>query len=147
MEADMPNFGKYAILSEITHQFEKEPDWWWKIKPPTSGSELYLSQFLSAERIVLLPGGARVSRPATNLEVAHREIALLFGGTNIPSDEGVILSPEATVEQVEAVLVTMPHEMVLEIWRAIGEACPGWGPVKAVPPAAKKEDESATKNS
>lgn len=126
----MINFGKYAILSEVVHTFEKEPDWYWKIKPPTSGSELQLSQFLSAERVVLLPGGARVSRPATNLEVAHREISLLFGGTNIPSKDGFILKPDASIEDIEAVLSAMPHDMVLEIWKAIGDACPSWGPVK-----------------
>lgn len=136
-------YGSYALISPVTHQFEKEPDLFWIIEPPTSGDELNLSQFLSGDRIVLLPGGARMSHPAVNLEIAHREIALTFGGTNIEGDDGKpILTNKNTIEEVEAVLRSMPHAMVMEIWHAIADAVPGWGPVKQAEPANKVDEKA-----
>ena len=79
-------FGKYAILDEITHKFEQEPNWWWKIKPPTSGDELNMSKFFVQERVVKGVDGTVKEYPPTSLEIAYREIALTFGGTNIPAD-------------------------------------------------------------
>ena len=58
--------------------------------------------------------------------VAYREIALTFGGTNL--GEGEALPQDATVIEVENMLRTFPQEMVNEIWIAIGEAFPKWGP-------------------
>jgi hypothetical protein len=128
----MSKFGKYALISPVTHQFDQEPEMFWIIEPPTSGDELALSQFLSIDRIVMLPDGTRVQRPAVNLEVAHREIALTFGGTNVEGEDGKpILTKESTVDEIEAVLRSMPHDMVMEIWKAIADAVHGWGPVKA----------------
>jgi hypothetical protein len=127
----MSKFGKYALVTPVTHYFELEPELFWIIEPPTSGDELALSQFFAVDRNVMLPDGSRVLRPAVNLEVAHREIALTFGGTNLETEDGKpILTKENTVEEIEAVLRVMPHEMVMEIWRAIAGAVPGWGPAK-----------------
>lgn len=126
-------FGSYAVIDEVTHNFEKENAWWWKIKSPTSGNELAIAKFLVQGRAELGMDGVRREYPPTNAEVMHREIALLFGGTNIPVSEGgdePILKKGAGVEEVEAVLRLMPHKMVLEIWDAVGEACPGWGPLR-----------------
>ena len=139
----MIKFGKYALITPVTHQFDKEPDLFWIIKPPTSGDELKLSQFLSTDRVILKPDGTRVTRPAVNLEIAHREIALTFGGTNLTDmDDKPILSKDSTVEEIEAVLRIMPHVMVMEIWSAIADGVPGWGPVKAKKDVKKdaKED-------
>ncbi len=125
------NFGKYAILKPVEHTFEKEPGWKWHIKPVTTGEELAISQFLNTERVAVLPDGSRIGRPATNLEVACREIALCFASTNIPGDNGEpILQAGASVDEIEAVLRQMPNEMVKELWDAVGEAIPGWGPMK-----------------
>ncbi len=135
----MTKYGSYAFISPVVYHFEREPEFTWTIKPITSGDELALSQFLSGDRIVLLPGGARVSHPAVNLEVAHREIALSFAGTNILGDDDKpILVAGATPEEIEAVLKKMPHEMVLELWVAVGDAVPSWGPVKQVDPKNPK---------
>lgn len=127
------SFGKYAITAPITHNFKLEPDWWWKIKPPTSGDELEMTKFYSHNRVLTGPDGVRREYFPTNVEIAHREIALTFGGTNIPKDEkdgDPILAPDAKIEAVEAVLRKMPQEMVMEIWEAIGEHVPGWGPMR-----------------
>lgn len=127
------SFGKYAVLEAVTYTLEKEPEWWWKFKPVTSGMEVEMSRFYSHGRVVTGPDGVRREYFPTSMEVAHREIALTFGGTNIPKDgkEGdPILSPNAKVEEVEAVLRKMPTELVLELWEALAEHVPGWGPAR-----------------
>jgi hypothetical protein len=134
----MRSFGDYAICDAVAHNFSKAPAWWWKIEPPTSGDELNMSRFLIQGRVVFNPEGDRTEMPPTNIEIAHREIALSFGGTNIPAnidqptEKGgdALIVYGAPVESIEAVLKEMPHAMVMEIWSAIGEAVVGWGPYR-----------------
>jgi hypothetical protein len=86
--------------------------------------------------------GTRENLLPMTLEVAMREVAVTFGGTNIPTSETdptPILQESATWEQVEDVLKDMPREMLSELWVAVGEAVPGWGPTKKNPP---KTDEA-----
>jgi hypothetical protein len=131
----MSTFGKYAIVDGTVHHFDQEPEWWWKIKPVTSGMELEMSKFLAHHRVIQARG-ERYELPPTNLEIAFREIALCFGGTNIPKDpdkkveEGgePYLEVGAETEAIEAALRCMPREMFMEIWKAVGEAYPYWGP-------------------
>lgn len=140
------NFGRYAIIDTVEHHFEKEPDWIWKIKPPTSGDELAMSKFLVQNRVEVDATGTRREFPPTYTEIAYREIALCFGGTTIPKGgkngqpvaEGgePILKEDARVEQIEAVLRRMPHPMVMEIWGAIADAVPGWGPQRPKAPSS-----------
>ena len=128
-------FGKYAIADDVTHHFEKEPDWYWKVHAVTSGMELAMSKFLNHRRLISTPEG-RAELPPTSMEIAFREVALTFGGTNIPQDMnksvedgGAPLVPDnASVEQVETKLATIPRDMFYEIWSAVGEAYPYWGP-------------------
>lgn len=131
----MTNFGKYAIAGGLTHNFEQEPGWWWKILPVTSGMELEMSIFLNHNRIFSNREG-RKEQPPTNMEIAFREVALTFGGTNIPADpekpveEGgpAYVTVGEPVEDIERALRAMPRDMFMEIWRAVGEAYPYWGP-------------------
>jgi hypothetical protein len=133
------SFGKYAVLQDVVHTFEKEPDWGWTIHPITMNEELSMAQFLARDLFVVMPDGGRAVRGITNHEIALREIALTFRSTNIPGpDDKSILPENASVAEVEEVLRTMPADMVLEIWKAVGEACPPWGP-------KKKDDEGAPK--
>ncbi len=146
------DFGEYAIIDEVKHQFAKMHEWYWAIKPPTSGDELAMSKFLVQNRTEIGPDGIRRELPPTYTEIAYREIALCFGGTNIPAggkkgkavEEGgdPILKENARVEQIEAVLRKMPHEMVMEIWGAIADAVPGWGPQR--PKASSSPTQSDT---
>lgn len=150
------DFGKYAIIDIVEHHFEKEPDWVWKIKPPTSGDELAMSKFLVQNRVEIDATGTRREFPPTYTEIAYREIALCFGGTTIPkggkagkaiADGGEpILKEDARVEVIEAVLRKMPHPMVMEIWGAIADSVPGWGPQRPkalTPPTQQTGDETA----
>jgi hypothetical protein len=142
----MKNFGKYAIVSDVKHVFEQEPEWFWTIRPPTSKDEMEVSKVLSTDRTRVEGDGTRVTRLTTTLEVAVCEIAVTFGGTNIPTSEtdaNPILKAGASRAEVEAILMDMPRAMVLEIWNAVGDAVPGWGPVKQ---KAVKLEETAAKN-
>jgi len=124
-------FGSYAVFSAVRHWFEKETEWYWDIKPATSGMELAMDRLYLDNRILLASDGSRLEKPVSRSEVMHREIALTFGGTNIVDEDGkLILEEGAPVAKVEEVLRQMPHQMVVEIWQAIGEANPKWGPVK-----------------
>lgn len=133
---EMINFGNYGILDGVTRQFRKEPAWEWRFKPVTSGMELEMSKFNMHNRVVQDLDGSRRERPPTYMEIAYREIALTFAGTNIPKDrtrpieEGgePILADGATVDEVERMLKRMPQEMVMELWVCVGELYPNWGP-------------------
>ena len=130
----MTNFGKYAVIMPVPHKFEKEPGWSWEIKPPNSQDELTLSRHLQAGSTAII-NDEKVNVPLTTLETAFREVALTFSSSNIPDpedDKKLMLQKGASIEEIEIALKKMPLEMFLEIWSAVGEACPGWGPRKPV---------------
>ena len=126
------DFGNYAIVAGVTHQFEKHPEWEWTILPVISGMELEMSKFSTHSRIVQDPDGTRRQLPPTWMELCYREIAMTFGGTTIPKDsetpEEPILNAGASITEIEEVLKEMPQDMVMEIWKAVGQAYPKWGP-------------------
>jgi len=124
------NFGGYAVLEGIEYNFEKMSDLWWKINPITSGMELARSKFIYHNRVIEGLDGARYEQPPSPMEIAYREIALTFGGTNMKfEDDSEVLPNDAGVFQVEAVLEKLPQEMVMELWKEIGRLFPKWGPV------------------
>lgn len=140
------NFGKYAILTSVKYNFQLEPQWYWEIKPVSSGMELERSKFLLHNRTVQDAQGNRRDLPPTWLEIAHREIALTFAGTNIPEGEKPvedggkpILEVGASPQEIERVLRNMPQEMVWEIWVAVGNSYPEWGPANPNPKRAPEE--------
>lgn len=138
-------FGKYAIIDPVKYQFKQEPDWYWLIKAPTPADELAVSRILMTDRSRTSPDGTREVLMPMTLEVALREIAVTFAGTNIPTSETdptPILNKNATWMDVEEVLKEMPREMVSELWIAIGTAVPGWGPSKQKPSPAKSVDQA-----
>ena len=142
----MSDFGKYAVLTPVTHTFEKEPTWQWVIKPVTMEAEMSIAQLMSVDRFAIFPDGTRVNRNITTQEISLREIALTFQSTTIPSDDGKpILDENASVADVETALKAMPPALVLEIWTAVGKACPPWGP--AIPEAKKDKEPKNSKNS
>ena len=123
------NFGQYAILDGVTHNFEKEPSWWWKIKPVTSEMELAMSKFMACV-------DEPKNRMRAPMEIAFHEIALTFGGTNIPAnpekkveDGGEpVVKVGMSTEEIEGIVGLMPPEMLMEIWGAVGRSYPYWGP-------------------
>ncbi len=89
-----------------------------------------LSRFLMAGTYVMVEG-EKVQVPHTTIEIAFFELALLFGGTNIPKsrkDKSPVLPDDAPEGQVREYLKTLPTAVVIELWNALGKACPGWGP-------------------
>lgn len=123
------DFGDYAIIDTITHYFEKKPEWYWKIKPVTSGLELERSKFMLHNRVIETVDGIRRELPPTWLEITYREIALTFGGTNITDRSGaLVLQDDARIPEIERFLASAPNEWVMEIWKALGAVYPKWGP-------------------
>lgn len=124
------NFGEYAIIGPHEYQFKKMPGATWTIKPVTSGAEVARSKFLMYNRIAETLDGVRYEQPPTALEIAHREIALLYGGTTLALNNGKpALRENPSTTEIEALLAKMPPEMVQEIWVEIGRLYPKWGPV------------------
>lgn len=135
-------FGKYAVIRPYTYNFELEPDWYWNFKPPTARDELDLQRFLFQKRTRTVAGVSE-QLPATSMEVVFQQLALTFGGTNIPTYKEVegewqetetpILQKNDDVEKIKKALGGMPTELVLELWEALGEHIPNWGPMQSDP--------------
>jgi hypothetical protein len=117
------------------HQLEKEPGWSWTIKPPTANEDVEMARFMNSGRVTAGPDGISREVVRTDIEVAIMEVVLTFGGTTIPADPGnpeggPVLAPDASKADVEGVVRAMPTELLKELWGAVGEAVPGWGPAK-----------------
>ena len=149
--AKVGRFSTYAVLTASEYHFKKEPKLLWRFRPAASRDELAMTTFATLEGNFPGPNGDTVVRYPNIIEIAWRELAILFAGSNIPMSE---ISPEdlekcatqeeadkliaalpclpdnATVPQVEALLASMPHAMITEAWAALGDANPGWGPRK-----------------
>jgi hypothetical protein len=128
----MAKFGKYAVINPVDYQLKEEPEWTWTFRPPSSGEELEMQRFMVVGRVQTGPDGIQREYPPTTFEIAHRELALTFGGTNITADgeDEPILKVDAKVSEVEAMLRQMPHGLVMELWEALGDIVPTWGPVR-----------------
>jgi hypothetical protein len=100
------------------HTFTKEPDWTWLIEFPTSEDEGVREKYLALGPL--------------DDDLMAREIALLFGGTNITADDGdPILFLGDKIAVIEDVLWSMPYEMRWEIWEQVRRMVPNWGPKEA----------------
>jgi len=127
------NFGKYSVVDSLEHHFELEPEWYWLIRPATSGDDLVMAKYYVENSRFVIIDGKRVEQPPLWMEVMYREIAILFNGTNIPKDPKkpnvpVLDLKKSSIQDIEAVLATMPETMVEEIWKALGDTNPFWGP-------------------
>mgnify|MGYP001056892004 CR=1 FL=1 len=137
-------FGKYAVVQPVTYTFKEEPDWTWTFKPPTAKDELELQAFVTQGRTIT-ENGRTETRPVTPMEMTFEELALTFGSTTIPeykqengewvATDKPILKDNASPAAVKKVLSEMPTEMVLELWQALGEHVPNWGPITKDPKA------------
>jgi len=138
------NFGKYLSLIPFEYHFKKEPDWYWRIRSVTAEDELAKDQWWT-NNTDLFNG---IPVPPAGFRVMIFEIVRTFAGTNIPkTDKPVedggkpVLSDNATEAEIETVVRSMPPEMVTEIWYAIGDINPFWGPARP-----KKAEESSEDN-
>ena len=123
------SFDKYAVIEPYKHVFEKEPDLYWLIKPPTIKEEIALSRFYQEGRVKIWDS-QRVVYPWSNIEIAIRQLALLFAGTNIPKEgsEDPVLTDKSDLASIEKYLGSLPTPAVNELWKALGSSVPGWGP-------------------
>jgi hypothetical protein len=142
-------FGSYAMIENIRFDFVDEPEYWWEIKPPTAGDELALTRYMSTGKAIFHPeGGMETEGGPSWLDILFFQIALLFGGTNIPvdpdkpvSDGGKpFISEKSTTSVNEERIKKMPMEMVSEIADKIAEHVPGWGPKNPLSRENQKKD-------
>jgi hypothetical protein len=128
------NFGKYSVIEPHELKFELEPEWSWFIRPATSGDDLSMAKFYFTNTSTKIVNGEEVDTPPLWMEVMYREIALLFAGTTIPKDPKkpnvpiLDIKKNPSLEEIEKALSSMPEVMVEEIWKALGEQNPFWGP-------------------
>lgn len=122
-------FGKYAIVAPVEYHFKEEPDLFWKIKAATAGDELELEKYLFANRrYVKDADGKSVVLPPLWVQQMHMEISLTFAGTNIAENDKLFIEDNASVETICKAILKMPEGMVEEIWLAVKETNPTWGP-------------------
>jgi len=130
-------FGNYAIVDNVPYTFEKEPTWAWEFRPATVADELELQRWLQRE-------GRQEIKP-TWIDIAIQQIALLSVKTTLP---GAGLEAGGSPAQFEQLLKQMPTDMMGELWVALGERNPLWGPPR--PPQSDPqptEDASAAATS
>ena len=123
------DFGEYAVEGPYEYHFARYPEKYWNILPVSSGHEVARAKFLMYNRIAETADGTRFEQPPVAREIAHREIALLFGGTNMTTKGGESVLPASPpLSAIEFLLDKMPPDMVNEIWVEIGRLYPKWGP-------------------
>jgi len=131
-------FGKYAVLDSPTYYFEKEPDWYWKFRPATSVDAIAKARWYDDKSVPATDeNGEPIKLLPIWFERAIHELAVLFDGTNIPLDPEKpvedggkpILDPKASLTEREKVIGGMPPDMLGELWVALGDAVPFWGPL------------------
>lgn len=104
-------FGKYS-KDHKKHTFEKAPDTYWVFRFPTAEDEAAMSRFV------------RNNPPSTDIFVM--ELALTFQETNLGGEEPYI-EADTPLSIRRARIGEMPHEMVVELARALKEYASGWG--------------------
>ena len=128
MTQPIVDWGKYAITDPVEYHFKNKPEWTWSIKPPTSGDELDMARFLNRGKTFVGNEGISRDEAPNWIEIAYREIALTYAGTNVTDvDEKPVLKDNASVSDIEKFLKRIPHDIVLELWEAIADTVPGWG--------------------
>lgn len=130
-------FGQYAILDNVRYHLEREPEMWWEFKPPTAREEVAINRFTQGGSVKTSMAGIE-RKIVTDAEIAAEELALTFADSNFEDENGkALFQPGMKLDALKALIETFPRELFFELWRALGDACPGWGSL----PVKKKEDE------
>jgi hypothetical protein len=111
----MTVFGKYTKQNK-KHFFEKSPETYWVFRYPTSDEEAYMERFMRG-------------RP-TKTEVWTAELALTFEETNLGiEEEGDVpyMDKDMDIGAKKILIGKMPHELLMELARSLGEFADGWG--------------------
>jgi len=111
------NFGKYAVVDNVTYNFQEEPDFTWTFRPATVADEIEMQRWI-ADR-------TNKGEAPTWAEIAHKQISMVSVSANIP-DAG--LENGGSRNQFEELVKQLPIEMLGELWQALGEVNPLWGP-------------------
>lgn len=154
-QAKQSPFGSYAVIEPIRYKFSDEPEWWWDINPPTTGDELNLNRFINQGKTIATDEGIQTEGMPVWMDVILYQIALLFGGTNVPFDAEKsvedggkpFVSTNSTLPVIQERLKRMPMEMIAEVADAMAEHVPGWGPKNPISRALDEDSESDSKSS
>lgn len=130
-------FGQYAILDNVRYHLEKEPEMWWEFKPPTAREEVAINRFTQGGSVKTSMAGIE-RKIVTDAEIALEELSLTFADSNFEDENGkALFQPDMKIDALKALIATFPRELFFELWRALGDAAPGWGSL----PVKNKEDE------
>jgi hypothetical protein len=124
------DFGKYAVVDNVKYSFQLAPEMWWEFRPATVGDEMEMQRWIAVAT-------KREAAP-TWIEVAHKQIAIVSVKTNIV-DAG--LEEGGSTAKFEELLRQMPIEMLGELWTALGDVNPLWGPPRPRTPAPNETAE------
>lgn len=135
-------WAKYAVLDNSKHVLELTPEYYWEFRPVSTADEIRVQKEIAGRTMII---GDRISGP-TQMELAIIELASSFAGSNLPADSDdpdakvvPALKDKASFQEVYDYLCTLPVALVDELWRALGEVNPTWGPKKA-PKLPEKEE-------
>lgn len=118
------DFGKYATVDNVTYEFEKDPEMKWVFRPVTTADEIEMQRWIAKK--------SKADEAPSMLEVAHKQLSIVSQSAVIP---GCGLENGGSRVQFEELLNAMPLEMMGELWQALGEVSPLWGPPR---PAASR---------
>lgn len=127
-------WGDYIILTNTRHTLAQLPEFYWDIAPVTSRDEINAERELQ-KRTKFEPdpaGGPPFFIPPVQTDVAVVEIAASFAGCKMPGSVGGIAPPSkgASFADVLTYVEDLPYSVVQELWKAVGEVNPTWGPRK-----------------
>lgn len=111
------DFGKYAVLDNPEYTFRRDESLKWKFRPTTAEDEIEIQRWIQEQ--------ADKKIEPTWVEIAMKQLSIMSVSTNIP---GAGLEEGGSRVQFEELLRQIPLDMFGELWIALGEINPLWGP-------------------
>ncbi len=130
------NLSKYAMLGEAKYPLKLEPELYWTFKPVSGAMQIELAKWLqdNAETITD-EKGVTYQVPPYWVSAMIQELTLSFAGSNIllseelTGEKAVPMFPEGMpIEEVGKAIALLPMPLLIELWVALKERNPQWGP-------------------
>lgn len=109
---------------QFTYMFPNIQNGWWRLKSPSAEGELSMENFFGVCDFEYNQSKHR----SRLIQLAIREIALTYDGTNLIFKDGLSLEQSASIDEIESFLLRFPNQTIIGIWYAVGEVYPAWGP-------------------
>jgi hypothetical protein len=111
-------------IKQFTYTFPNIRNGWWRLKSPSEEGELSMGKFPEVCDYEYNQSKHR----SKLIQLAIREIALTYGGTNLVFEDGLSLEQSASIDEIESFLLRFSNQTIIGIWYAVGEVYPTWGP-------------------